>query len=81
MLLEKGAISQWHIDLLMSWQHSGFNVHVCEPIAADDRNALEILAHYIIRCQFSQERMTRFWIILVCGMFLSGSRNGGESRR
>jgi len=42
----------------MSWQHSGFNVHVCEPIAADDRNALECLAHYIIRCQFSQERMT-----------------------
>jgi hypothetical protein len=58
MLLEEGAISQWHIYLLMSWQHSGFNVHVCEPIAADDRNALEILAHYIIRCQFSQERMT-----------------------
>ena len=41
----------------MSWQHSGFNVYVCEPIAADDRNALECLAHYIIRCQFSQERM------------------------
>ena len=58
MLLDKGAITQWHIDLLMSWQHSGFNVHVCEPIAADDRNALECLAHYIIRCQFSQERMT-----------------------
>ena len=57
MQLKKGAISQWHIDLLMSWQHSGFNVHVCEPIAADDRNALECLAHYIIRCQFSQERM------------------------
>lgn len=58
MLLNKGAISQWHIDLLMSWQHSGFNVHICEPIAADDRQALEKLAHYIIRCQFSQERMT-----------------------
>jgi hypothetical protein len=59
-LLEKGAISQWHIDLLMSWHHSEFNVHVCEPIAADDLNALESLAHYIIRCQFSQERMTYF---------------------
>jgi hypothetical protein len=58
MLLDKGAITQWHIDLLMSWHHSGFNVHVCEPIAADDRQALETLAHYIIRCQFSQERMT-----------------------
>lgn len=42
----------------MSWHHSGFNVHICEPIAADDRDALEKLAHYIIRCQFSQERMT-----------------------
>ena len=58
MLVDKGAISQWHIDLLMSWHHSGFNVHVCEPIAAEDRQALEKLAHYIIRCQFSQERMT-----------------------
>ncbi|QOX81016.1 transposase (plasmid) [Trichlorobacter lovleyi] len=58
MLLAKGAISQWHIDLLMSWQHSGFNVHICEQITADDRNALESLAHYIIRCQFSQERMS-----------------------
>jgi len=58
MLLDKGGITQWHIDLLMSWHHSGFNVHVCEPIAADDKQALESLAHYIIRCQFSQERMT-----------------------
>ena len=41
----------------MSWQHSGFNVHVCEPIASDDRQGLEKLAHYIIRCQFSQDRM------------------------
>jgi len=53
-----GVITQWHIDLLMSWHHSGFNVHIWEPIAADDCNALESLAHYIIRCQFSQERMT-----------------------
>lgn len=58
MLLDKGAITQWHIDLLMSWQHSGFNVHVGDPIAADDRQGLEKLAYYVIRCQFSQERMT-----------------------
>jgi len=58
MLLEKGVITQWHIDLLMSWRYSGFNVHVGEPVAEDDRKALEKLAHYIIRCQFSQERMT-----------------------
>lgn len=57
-LLDKGAITQWQIALLMSWRHSGFNVHVGEPIAANDRQALEKLAHYIIRCQFSQERMT-----------------------
>ena len=48
MLLNKGAITQWHIDLLMSRHHSGFNVLVCEPIAAEDRQALESLAHYII---------------------------------
>jgi Transposase zinc-binding domain/Putative transposase len=58
MLLEKGVITQWHIDLLRSWRHSGFNVHVGEPVAEEDHKALENLAHYIIRCQFSQERMT-----------------------
>jgi len=47
-LLDKGAISQWHIDLLMSWHHSGFNVHICEPIAADDRQALEKLSYNIL---------------------------------
>jgi len=58
MLLDKGAISQGHSDRLLSWHHSGVTVHVCDPIAADDRQALETRAHYIIRCQFSQERMT-----------------------
>jgi len=59
MLLNKGAFTLWNIDLLMSRHHSGFNVHVCEPIAPDDRNVLESLAHFIIRCQFSQEKRQR----------------------
>ena len=46
------------MNLLLSWRHSGFNVHVGNPIPADDRQTLEKLAHYIIRCPFSQERMT-----------------------
>jgi hypothetical protein len=29
------------------------NVHVGDSIAADDREALENLSHYIIRCPFS----------------------------
>jgi hypothetical protein len=62
MLLDKGAITQWFIDRLMSWQHSGFGAHVCEPIAADDRNVLECLAHYIIRCSI---------VSLVCALAVS----------
>jgi hypothetical protein len=58
LLLDEGAIGEWHVNLLLSWRHSGFNVHVGDPIPADDREALEKLAHYIIRCPFSQERMT-----------------------
>jgi hypothetical protein len=77
MLLEKGAITQWHIDLLMSWHHSGFNVHVCDPIAADDRDALEKLAHYIIRCQFSRERMT---YLEDCGTVIYRSKDGHTTK-
>jgi len=58
MLLKKGKITKELISLLLSWRHSGFNVHCGKRIWPDDEEAIENLARYIIRASFSQERMT-----------------------
>ena len=44
--------------LRLGEHHSGFNVYCGPAIWPHDENALENLAHYIIRAAFSQERMT-----------------------
>lgn len=43
---------------ILSWRHSGFNVHCGPKIQSEDEEAMENLARYIIRASFSQERMT-----------------------
>jgi len=60
MLLLKGKITQELVDMLMSWRHSGFNVHCGQRTQPGDAAAMENLAGYIIRASFSQERMTYF---------------------
>jgi hypothetical protein len=58
MLLRKGKITEKVGRLIMSWRHSGFNVH-CDPrIQPGDEKAMENLARYVVRASFSQERMT-----------------------
>jgi hypothetical protein len=46
-----------HPLLIRSWRHSGFDVFVGEPIAPDDRRALEHVARYLLRAPVSLERM------------------------
>ena len=58
MLLNKGKITKELISLLLSWNHSGFNVFCGKRIYPGDETAMENLARYIIRASFSQERMT-----------------------
>ena len=58
MLLFKGKITQELVDMLMSWRHSGFNVHCGQRIQPGDSEAMENFAGYIIRASFSQERMS-----------------------
>ena len=43
-LLFKGKITQELIDMLMSWRHSGFNVHCGQRIQPGDEEAMEKLA-------------------------------------
>lgn len=58
LLLTAGKINDGLITMLLSWRHSGFNVHCGRRIWPDDENAMENVARYIIRASFSQERMT-----------------------
>ncbi len=69
MLLSKEKITEDMVDMLLSWRHSGFNVHCGQRIQPGDEQDMENLARYIIRASFSQER----------GDLISGSvlgRNG-----
>jgi hypothetical protein len=58
MLLRKGKITEEVVKLIMSWRHSGFNVHCGPRIQPGDKEAMENLARYVVRASFSQERMT-----------------------
>ena len=60
MLKTEGKITDAVIENMVSWHHSGFNVYCGPAIWPHDENALENLAHYIIRAAFSQERMTPY---------------------
>ncbi len=40
MLLFKGKITQELVDMLMSWRHSGFNVHCGQRIQPGDEEAM-----------------------------------------
>jgi len=58
MLLRKGKITEEVAKLILSWRHSGFNVHCGPGIRPGDEEAMENIARYIVRASFSQERMT-----------------------
>jgi hypothetical protein len=57
MLLRKGKITEEVAKLMLSWRHSGFNVHCGPRIQSGDGQAMEHIARYMIRPSFSQERM------------------------
>ena len=46
------------VQVLLSWKHSGFNVHTGEPVPPENKAELEKLAQYILRNPFSVEKMT-----------------------
>jgi len=55
MLKTEGKITDAVIENMLSWRHSGFNVYCGPAIWPNDEDALENLAHYIIRAAFSQD--------------------------
>ncbi len=45
-------------QILMSWKHSGFNVHAGDRVSPEAHAELEELAQYILRNPFSVQKMT-----------------------
>jgi hypothetical protein len=56
-LVEKHAISEELAAKLLAWRHPGFSVHVGEPIAAHDTQAIENMAGYVTRAPLSLKRL------------------------
>jgi hypothetical protein len=52
-LVEVGRLSKVHIDNMLGWEHSGFNVHISDFITPDDKNRLLQLAGYLTKCPLS----------------------------
>ncbi len=59
LLLTRGRINESVVTQMLGWQHSGFGVHHAVRLDADDRAGCERVAHYMLRCPFSLERMIR----------------------
>jgi len=55
---KEGMITDFVIDNMMRWHHSGFNVYCGKTLWPDNEEGLENLARYIIRASFSSDRMT-----------------------
>jgi hypothetical protein len=57
MLKKEGKITDFIIENMMGWYHSGFNVYYGEAIWPSDQEGIERLAQYIVRAPISQERL------------------------
>jgi hypothetical protein len=59
LLLKRGKINESLVMQMLGWKHSGFGVHHAVRLDADDRAGRERLAHYMLRCPLSLERLIR----------------------
>ena len=58
MMLKREAITAERVELLQSWQHSGFNLNTTRRVAAGDRQSLETFLQYIERPPVSLRGLT-----------------------
>ena len=56
-LRSKDLLSRERMDMIRSWPHSGFNVHVSKAIAAGDKNSLARVARYMLRAPLMLSRI------------------------
>lgn len=57
-LLEGKGLREGQVEMMRSWQYSGFHIYRGHQICAGDREGLERLAGYVVRCPFAVSRMT-----------------------
>ena len=57
-LRDEELLSDERIELLLSWQNTGFSVHNSVTVGADDPASTERLARYLLRPPLSLERMS-----------------------
>jgi hypothetical protein len=57
-LREEGLLSEERIELLLSWQNTGFSVHNGVTVGAEDAAGIERLARYLLRPPLSLEQMS-----------------------
>ncbi|NCC51057.1 MAG: hypothetical protein EOM20_07560 [Spartobacteria bacterium] len=60
-LVGKGLLSKERADMLMSWKHSGFNVHRSRRVESDERDDLVRLAQYIIGLRPDTSAIRSLW--------------------
>ena len=57
MMVSKRRLSAEFAQNISNWSHSGFHVHCGPPVEADQPQALERLAAYILRPSFASTRV------------------------
>ncbi|HUV35795.1 MAG TPA: transposase, partial [Patescibacteria group bacterium] len=57
-LRERELLSRERMELILSWPHSGFNVHIGETIAPDDTASLTRVARYMLRAPLVMSRIS-----------------------
>ncbi|MGZ4964360.1 MAG: IS91 family transposase [Limisphaerales bacterium] len=58
LLVQHHLLSSERVQVLLSWKHTGFNVHCGDPVPPQNKAQLEGLAQYILRNPFSVTKMT-----------------------
>jgi hypothetical protein len=58
MLLHEGRITRLTVERLLTWQHSGFNVHAGEPVEPEEKQRREHLARYLARAPLALDKLT-----------------------
>jgi hypothetical protein len=57
MLLREEAITDELAEMILSWRHSGFSAHANVRLEKGDREGLQSLAQYIVRCPISEGKL------------------------
>jgi hypothetical protein len=57
-LRERDLLSRERMELIHSWPHSGFNVHVGGIVAPDDKISLARIARYMLRAPVVMSRIS-----------------------